>query len=83
MLDQVTITIINIPLQFFIVITNPLLLFIIIALLFILVIIMALLGFGQHNLALRSGDSGGCDDKASHPTWHSVSIFHITSIMTS
>ena len=67
MLDQVIITIITIPLQLFIVITNPLLLFIIIVLLFILVMIMALLGFGQHNLALRSGDSGGCDDKASHP----------------
>ena len=65
MLDQVTITII-IPLQLFIVITNPVLLFSIIVLLFILVMIMALLGFGQHNLALRSGDSGGCDDKASH-----------------
>ena len=83
MLDQVTITIINIPLFVFIVITNLLQLFITIVVLFILVIIMALLGFGQHNLALRSGDSGGCDDKASHPTWHSVSIFHITSIMTS
>ena len=56
MLDQVIITIIIVPLH----------LFIIIVVLFILVIIMALLGFGQHNLALRSGDSGGCDDKASH-----------------
>ena len=84
MLDQVIITIITIPLQLFILITNPLLLlFIIIVLLFILVMILALLGFGQHNLALRSGDSGGCDDKASHPTWHSVIMFNITSIMTS
>ena len=56
MLDQVIITIIIGPL-------HP---FIIIVVLFILVMIMALLGFGQHNLALRSGDSGGCDDKASH-----------------
>ena len=83
MLDQVIITIITIPLQLFIVITNPLLHFIIIVLLFILVMILALLGFGQHNLALRSGDSGGCDDKASHPTWHKVIVFNITSIMTS
>ena len=57
MLDQVTVTIITILLQ----------LFIVIVVLIILVMIMALLGFGQHNLALRSGDSGGCDDKASHP----------------
>ena len=67
MLDQVIITIITIPLQLFIVITNLLLLFTIIVVLFILVMIMLLLGFGQHNLALRSGDSGGCDDKARHP----------------
>ena len=65
MLDQVFITIITAPLLVFIVITNPLLLFSIIVLLLILVMILALLGFGQHNLALRSGDSGGCDDKAS------------------
>jgi len=35
-------------------------------------------GFGQHNLALRSGDSGGCDDKGVviHEMLHNLGVGH-------